>query len=133
VILVRFLGFAALTCGLALAAEQRPLQKNHSEGPPEILKTSPTTLPGPLSSAIGRILTGEGPARPKLYHSARSTLIARVEKSLAPCAIPLSHKVPADGRFFIREVPVPESATHIDGMPCFQGSVCGEPADSHAH
>ena len=133
--LVRLVSFTALACGLALAAEQQPVQKNHFGGPLGISETSPNSLPGPLSSAIQRLASGERvqQVRPKLYHSERSALIARAEKSLAACSIPLSHKAPADGRFFIGEVPVPESSTRMDGMPIIHGPVCGESAESRAH
>jgi hypothetical protein len=81
--LIRIVSFTALTCGLALATEQQPVQKNHFGGPLGISGTSPNTLPGPLSSAIQRLASGERvqQVRPKLYHSERSALIARTEKS----------------------------------------------------
>lgn len=133
--LVRLVSFAALTCGLALSAEQPSLRKNHLDGPLGVQETSPNTLPAPLSSAIRRMVTGEGvnQVRPKLYRSERSALVAQAEKSLAPCSIPLSQKTPAGGRFFIQKLPVPESPRAIDGMASIHGRVCGDPADSHAH
>ncbi|HEY1213689.1 MAG TPA: hypothetical protein VGE93_08660 [Bryobacteraceae bacterium] len=133
--LMRLVGFTALTCGLALAAEQQPVQKNHFSGPLGISETSPNSLPGPLSSAIQRLASGERvqQVRPKLYHSERSALMARAEKSLAPCSIPFSHGSSAGERFFIREVPIPESSTRMDGMPIIHGPVCGESAESRAH
>lgn len=111
--LVRLIVFAAITCGFAAAAEQ--------------------ALPAPLSSAIKRMVTGDGLAQnsPKpLISTPQLLVLGSVDKPATQCSIPLKeYRVPADKQFLIREVPVPSGPTPIDGMKIFRARVCEASAD----
>lgn len=111
--LVRLIVFAAITCGFAAAAEQE--------------------LPAPLSSAIKRMVTGDGltqkSAKPPDLTPQVLTL-ASVDKPQTQCSIPLKeYRVPSDKRFSIREVPAPSGPTPIDGMKILRAPVCEASAD----
>jgi len=111
--LVRLIVFTAITCGFAAAAEQ--------------------ALPAPLSSAIKRMVTGDGLAQnsakpPDLTPQALT--LANVDKPATQCSIPLKeYRIPADKRFLIREVPVPGGPTPIDGMKILRAPVCDASTD----
>ena len=115
--LVRFIVCAVITCGFASAAEQ--------------------ALPAPLSSAIKRMVTGDGLAQnsakpPDL--TPQVLILGAVEKPPTQCSIPLKeYRVPADKQFLIREMPVPSGPTPIDGMKVLRAPVCEVNGDaSHA-
>jgi hypothetical protein len=106
--LIRIVVLSALTCGFVVAAEQ--------------------ALPVPLSSAIKRMVAGNGLTQnsTKLPDLTPQPLtLASVDKPATQCSIPLKeYRVPADKRYFIREVPVPSDPARIDGMKILRAPVC---------
>jgi hypothetical protein len=111
--LVRLIVSAAMVCGFAAAAEQQ--------------------LPAPLSSAIKRMVTGEGleqDSTKPLINTPQVLILRSVEKPATQCSIPLKeYRVPADKQFSIREMPVPSGPTPIDGMKILRAPVCEANAD----